>query len=102
MTPERQVPPPDLVAVDDPEPAWISADARVFRASELNELVAVQSGALAHEDQQARRVLADLDPLVGFGDRTLGPGVGQRVTGGKSASPRAASSVARRPASGGE
>jgi hypothetical protein len=43
----------DLVAVEDRESAWILADGLVFRASELDELVAVQSAALAHERQDA-------------------------------------------------
>ena len=39
----------DLVTVEDREAAWIAADALVFRAGELNELVAAQSAALADE-----------------------------------------------------
>jgi hypothetical protein len=44
----------DLVAVDDREPAWIFADGLVFGAGELNEPVAAQWAALAHEGQQTR------------------------------------------------
>jgi hypothetical protein len=59
------------VPVEDREPAWILADALVFRAGEQNEPVAAQSAALAHEGQQTRGVLADLHPLVDLAEGRL-------------------------------
>jgi hypothetical protein len=61
----------DLVPVEDRESAWILADRFVLRASELNELVAAQSAALADEGQHPRSVLADLHPLVDLAEGRL-------------------------------
>src|SRR5688500_18804322 len=61
----------DLMSVDDREPARIRPQALVLLARELDELVAAQSPALAHEREQARRVLAELHPLVDLAEGRL-------------------------------